>query len=208
LHSIALGANWTPRSSTTDLLAAIDARPDDRLELLYVGKDWERKGGPLAVQIATGLRDAGVANVRLHVAGCTPAIPQDARGLVEVHGFLDAKKPDEAALLERLFLRSHFLVVPTRAECFGLVFAEAQAFGLPPVSRAVQALPSIVLDAKTGILERADAPASAYVGRILALIEDRNRYRLMARAARARFESDLSWDRFGQRVVETIETVL
>jgi glycosyltransferase involved in cell wall biosynthesis len=66
-------------------------------------------------------------------------------------------------------------------------------------------VPSIVADGETGILEDAAAPASAYVERILAQIEDRTKYRQMARAARARFESSLSWDQFAERMVSVID---
>jgi glycosyltransferase involved in cell wall biosynthesis len=97
------------------------------------------------------------------------------------------------------------MLLPTRAECFGLVFAEAQAFALPPVSRSVHAVPSIVLDGETGILEEPDAPASAYVSRILAQIQDRAAYRQMALAGRARFESLLTWEQFAERTVNIIE---
>jgi len=208
VHSIPLGAVWTPDLEGQALDAIIDARPDDQLELLYVGKDWERKGGPLAIEIARLLKESGVPNVRLHIAGCTPDVRGQPPGLVQVHGFLNPEVPSESALLKSLFLRSHFLVVPTQAECFGIVFAEAQAFALPPVSRAVQALPSIVIDGETGILEHPEAPASAYSQRILALARDRPRYRLMARAARARFEATFTWERFAVKTVETIVDAL
>jgi glycosyltransferase involved in cell wall biosynthesis len=208
LHSIPLGATWTPDVSAGELEAIVAARPRDRLDLLYVGKDWERKGGPLALSIARELRAAGVANVTLHIVGCTPEIDAADRNLVEMHGFLNVRVPEESARLKALFLRSHFLVVPTRAECFGVVFAEAQAFALPPVSRAVQALPSIVIDGVTGILEPPDAPAAAYCSRLLTLLADRDRYGSMARAARAQFESKLTWERFAAGVVETIERAL
>jgi glycosyltransferase involved in cell wall biosynthesis len=208
LHSIPLGAIWTPDVSAAELDRIIDARPRDRLDLLYVGKDWERKGGPLAVDIARELRAAGVPNVTLHIVGCTPHIPTADRALVQLHGFLNVRAPAESKRLKGLFLNSHFLVVPTRAECFGVVFAEAQAFALPPVSRAVQALPSIVADGVTGILEPPDAPAAPYTRRLLALIHDRDRYGTMARAARLRFEQQLTWERFAARVVETIETAM
>jgi glycosyltransferase involved in cell wall biosynthesis len=208
LHSIPLGAIWTPEVAGEELNRIIDARPAERLDLLYVGKDWERKGGPLALEIARELRAAGVPHVTLHIVGCTPAIAPADRELVQLHGFLNVRVPEESSRLKELFQRSHFLVVPTRAECFGVVFAEAQAFGLPPVSRAVQALPSIVADGVTGILEPPDAPAAAYSRRLLALIHDKDRYRSMARAARARFEGQLTWERFAARVVETIEQAL
>jgi glycosyltransferase involved in cell wall biosynthesis len=208
LHSIPLGAIWTPDVGPAELERIIDARPSDRLDLLYVGKDWERKGGPLAVDIARELSAAGVPNVTLHIVGCTPHIATADRALVQLHGFLNVRIPAESSRLKGLFLNSHFLVVPTRAECFGVVFAEAQAFALPPVSRAVQALPSIVTDGVTGILEPPDAPAGAYTRRLLALIHDKDRYGAMARAARQRFEQRLTWERFATRVVETIEAAM
>ncbi len=208
LHCIPLGATWTPDESTEQLEAIVEARPRDRLDLLYVGKDWERKGGPLALSIARELHQRGVPNVALHIVGCTPPIAPADRELVRMHGFLNVRVPDESARLKALYLHSHFLVVPTRAECFGVVFAEAQAFALPPVSRSVQALPSIVIDGVTGVLEPPDASAASYCTRLLDLIRDRNRYRTMAHAARRQFENKLTWERFASGVVETIERAL
>jgi len=208
LHSIPLGAIWTPDIDTRQLLAAIDARPADRLDLLYVGKDWVRKGGPLAVEIARSLRERGVPNVTLHVVGCTPDIAPTDREWVKLHGFLNVQVPEQSARLKGLFQHSHFLVVPTQAECFGMVFAEAQAFGLPPVSRAVHAVPSIVADGETGILGAPEAGAAFYTDRMLALIRDREAYRRMARAARLRFEDRLTWEQFAARVIEVIDRSL
>ncbi len=208
LHSIPFGATWTPDVDTRELRSIIERRPPDRLDLLFVGKDWERKGGPLALEIARMLAHSGVANVKLHIVGCAPDIAPGDRLLVQMHGFLNVRVPEESARLKHLFLHSHFLVVPTRAECFGLVFAEAQAFGLPPVSRAVQAVPSIVIDGRTGILEPPDAPAASYGRRILALLHDRTQYRAMAHAARERYQGALTWERFAATAVETIECAI
>jgi hypothetical protein len=48
-----MGANWFPDTSMSseNLRKRLDARPLDKLDLLYVGKDWERKGGPLALEV-------------------------------------------------------------------------------------------------------------------------------------------------------------
>jgi glycosyltransferase involved in cell wall biosynthesis len=93
LHSIPLGASWTPDVATERLMEIIAARPDDKLDLLFVGKDWERKGGPLAIEIARHLKLRGVSKVRLHIVGCRPPLPADAAEFIECHGFLNAKKP-------------------------------------------------------------------------------------------------------------------
>jgi len=206
IHMTPLGANWVPTLTRDELWAAIEARDRDQIELLYLGKDWERKGGPMAVSVAGLLHQAG-HKVRLHLVGCRPELPAEATGpdgFVTVYGLLDQRDPDENAQLKSLFLRSHFLLVPTIAECFGIVFAEAQAYGLPPLSRSIHALPSVVLDGDTGLLFDREAPASAYVARILALMADRNAYTTMARRGREHFEQSLNWDKTAEAIVRLI----
>ncbi len=203
-HVTPLGANWVPGISREQVVVAIDSRPQDRLELLFVGKDWERKGGPLAVAVAAGLRAAG-EKAHLHVVGCRPTLPAGASEFTTVHGPLYQSDAKESAALSELFLRSHFLLVPTLAECFGIVFAEAQAFGLPPVSRAVHALPTVVEDGVTGLLMEVADDADAYVKRILALRANTPRYRQMALSARDRFESTLNWDSTAEKILGHME---
>jgi glycosyltransferase involved in cell wall biosynthesis len=213
LHVTPLGANWVPDLKREEILRRIDERiarlAGDGLELLYVGKDWERKGGPLAVQVAAKLREAG-CKVRLHVVGCRPELGEAAGpdGFVTVHGLLFQNDPEQSARLGELFLRSHFLIVPTLAECFGIVFAEAQAFGLPPISRAVHAVPSIVLDAETGMLFDRDAPAEEYVRRIVALTANPEEYRKIAERGRSWYEEGLTWDRTAEGIAAAIRARL
>ncbi len=205
-----LGAAWQPQIDAAGIEAAVRARPTDRLDLVFLSKEWERKGGPLALEIARGLQADGQAGaVTLHVVGGQPTLaPQDAN-LVRSYGMLRRNVPEEAARLQDLLLRSHFLVVPTLAECFGLVFAEAQAFGLPAVSRAVDAVPSVVLDGQTGILQPREDGPEPYIRRMLALLENgREAYVQMALAGRAHFQRRLNWPVFGQGVRRTIESVL
>ena len=201
LHVTEMGSNWVPALTREDLLTRVDARPADRLDLLFLGRDWERKGGPLAVEVTRLLRHQGTA-ATLHVVGCRPPVTLD---YVKVHGPLYRTDPTQAAALSELFLNSHFLLTPTSAECFGLAFAEAQSFALPPISRAVHALPSVVLDGETGILLPLEAEAPAYVARILALRADPTTYRRMAVAARSRYETLLNWNAMAARLVEIIE---
>lgn len=223
-----LGANWLPPHSTPQLLqiaadrAATLSNPQLLLQLLFVGKDWERKGGPLAVEIATLLHQRGCA-AHLHIVGPTPEIPSEAQPITTIHGLLNLDNPTHRAQLQQLYLDSHFLLVPTQAECYGIVFAESQAFAVPPISRNIDALPTIVSDPSvnlaenvtantqieaTGILLPPDAPASAYADRITALISTPGAYLRMATAARARYESLLTWNHTAQAIIRNIQATL
>lgn len=209
IHCVQLGANWVPDVGRQELLQKIGARSKDRIDLLFIGVEWERKGGPLAVEVATLLRDAG-QRVMLHVVGCRPelgsSLTEGEDAIVTIHGRLDKNDPEQRAAMQRLFLESHLLIVPTRVECYGIVFAEAHAFGLPPVSRAVNSLPSIVLDGETGILLPADTPASAYAERIFALMRNREVYLAMTERVLARYDNVLNWDSAVQAMIRQMNS--
>jgi glycosyltransferase involved in cell wall biosynthesis len=207
MHVTPLGANWTPDLTREQVLACVASRPADTLQLLYVGVDWLRKGGPLAVEVATEIHRRG-HQVHLQIVGCRPDIPAEAAAFTTIHGPLYRTDPAQAKALSDLFLNSHFLLVPTLAECYGIVFAEAQAFALPPVSRAIDALPTVVQDGETGLLLAPAAPASTYVDRILTLRADPAAYTRMATAARDRFESLLNWDKTAEEIVRFISDKL
>ena len=207
LHVTSLGSNLIPDRPREEVVQYVASRKKDEIELLYVGKDWERKGGPLAVEVA-GLLHARGQKVRLHIVGCSPDLAPETRAYVTVHGLLYQNNPVQKAALLGLFERSHFFIVPTTAECFGIVFAEAQAFALPPISRAVHAVPSVIVDGKTGVLMDPAAPASDYVERILTLWQNQSAYREMALAGRDRFEQLLNWDQTAESIVRHIDESL
>lgn len=207
LHVTPLGANWRPAMSREEIFASVEERSGDELQLLYVGKDWERKGGPLAVEVTRLLHERG-RRVRLNIVGCTPELAQETASFVTMHGLLSQDDPKQREVLAGLFQRSHFLLVPTLAECFGLVFAEAQAYALPPISRAIHALPSVVVDGVTGLLMDPGAPASAYVTRILGLLDDPAAYRQMAVQARERFENLLNWNKTAETIVRHMSAAM
>ena len=202
-----LGANWVPNLTTEQLAGRLKMRDRNKLNLLFVGKDWERKGGPLAVEIARGLNGAGMPTC-LYIVGCNPNVMNEDRRFIRVHGFLSRDDFDQSRKLHGLFLDSHFLVVPTNAECFGIVFAEAAAHALPAVSKAVDAVPSIVNDDETGIVVDRSLGAEPYVHRIISTFRDEARYSAMASAARERYRQNFTWDTCADRVIRALEEQL
>jgi len=172
--------------------------------LIFVGVDWARKGGGLLVEAVRLLQAEGIA-VELDVVGCERPAGEPAADSVRFHGLLDKTKPDEAALLDRLFDEAHVLVVPSQAECYGMVFAEASAYGLPSVSVRTGGIPSVVLDGKTGILIEPGAPAAALADAIRSLVTDPQRYNALSRNALEDSRERLNWNVWAQRVRKLVE---
>jgi len=122
-------------------LFTLDRDPDARPRLLFVGGDFERKGGPDVVAAADSLPPDVVVDL---VTSWTGPVPDNVVVHHDVHPF------DERWL--GLYRRASAFVLPTRYEAYGLALAEAQAAGLPVIATAVQAVPEIVEDGRTGLL--------------------------------------------------------
>lgn len=176
------------------------------LSLLFVGGDWERKGGPLLLDAFAALRERHPDAV-LRIVGCEPPEAVGRPG-VTVHGFLDKTDPEDAAILDGLFRNAAFLVVPSRQEAFGIVFCEAGAYGLPSVGTRTGGIKSILVDGETGLLMPPDATPVEYADRIGALWSDRAAYLAMCEAARAHYVSRLSWSAWARGIAAEAERLM
>jgi glycosyltransferase involved in cell wall biosynthesis len=172
---------------------------DKPLQLLFVGRDWQAKGGPLVTEVLKSLRTQGV-DARLNVVGCVPP-EQYLSQPVTVFPSLDKSEPAEAALLAGLYAQSHFLVMPS-FEAYGFAFCEASAHGLPSICLRIGGVP--VVNGVNGFALPKGAGVSEIAGCIRGFLENPAAYDKLRVSSRAYFESDLNWDRWGQRVADLL----
>ena len=188
LHVVPYGANL---QEAPDRSAVLGSERRKRCQLLFIGVDWQRKGGVQAYATMQALRDRGI-DANLVVIGCTPG-PEVDRTHVELHGFLNKQDPQQLKTYNQLWLESSFLCMPTRAETFGAVFAEAAAYGLPVITSKTGGVPSAVLHNETGILLPLDATGDAFADQVQAIWNTSGRYEQFVTASRDRYERELNW---------------
>ena len=199
---VPFGSNFESHPTLDVVMDAVRSRSGKRCELLLIGVHWERKGGPLAWEVARDLNRAGI-ETRLTVLGCTPPAEMNAPFL-RVIKFIAKDTVIGQQKIKQLMLDSHFLIVPSIAECFGIVYAEASAMGLPSLARDVDGVSSAVKNGRNGFLFPAAAPASVYVERIRELLENRPAYEQLARSSYDEFASRLNWETTGAALRELL----
>jgi glycosyltransferase involved in cell wall biosynthesis len=118
--------------------------------------------------------------------------------------FLDKNDPKQAELLARLFLESDFLLLPTRYECYGVVFCEAAAFGLPVITTDTGGVSGVVREGENGHLLPGEAGGADYARLIAEIYRDDERYYQLVRQSRSVFEERLNWDVWAQTVKQLL----
>jgi glycosyltransferase involved in cell wall biosynthesis len=172
--------------------------------VLFVGVDWERKGGDTAVAAVAEVRRRG-RRARLVCVGAEP--PASKRESWITHERFDKSVPAQRAAMSELYAQADLLLLPTAAECFGIVLCEAAAFGVPVVASQVGAIPEIVQHGETGRVVSLDAPVADWADALEAVL-DRGSWPQYAAAARRRFEAELNWTTWGGRVRHLLEGVV
>ena len=96
------------------------------------------------------------------------------------------------------------LLLPTRTECYGIVFCEANAYGLPVFATRVGGIPTIVEDGQNGYLLSTEASGKDFADTIAKTISAPDRYSELNYGARERYEKVLNWDAWAHTAREAI----
>jgi glycosyltransferase involved in cell wall biosynthesis len=115
----------------------------DGRTIIFVGKDFERKGGPCLLE-AFDLVRRRLPEARLVVVGPRESHERDG---VQFLGRIGDRKR-----LQQLYAKATLFAMPSLFEPWGNVFTEAMAHGLPCIGTSVGGIPDIIVDGETGYL--------------------------------------------------------
>src|SRR6266446_829655 len=142
----------------------------DGKTILYVGYEFERKGGEILLaafeRVTAEIRDA-----ELLIAGPSRLAGPLPRG-VRLLG------PASSQELSQLYERASIFVMPSLFEPFGQVFLEAMEHRLPCVGSDRGAIPEIIVNGTTGLIAPAGDPRALAERIIYLLRQDRKSTRL------------------------------
>ena len=200
---VPFGANIECNRTLDDIKALLKAKPTDCCKLLFIGVDWHRKGGAVALDVAEELNRQGLP-AELTVVGCQPVVKQPLPKFVKSLGFISKSEPKGLEKINQLLSESHFLILPSRAECFGVVFCEASSFGLPSLATSVGGIPTVVRNNLNGRTFSLNAEIPEYCQYISHLFENYSEYENLALSSFHEYESRLNWSISGKTVKSLI----
>jgi glycosyltransferase involved in cell wall biosynthesis len=115
---------------------------------------------------------------------------------------------DGKKLIHKLISNAHFLILPTRADCSPIVFAEFNSYGIPCLTTKVGGIPTLIKDGVNGKLFSLDATPDEYSEYILSLFKDYNRYKTLARNSYQEYKNRLNWEVSSKKLFELLKQVI
>jgi glycosyltransferase involved in cell wall biosynthesis len=112
----------------------------DQRNVLFVGGDWNRKGGPELLQAFESVRRQ-IPDATLTIVGCSPEVNEPGCRVV-------GRIPPSQ--LGSYYTNASVFCMPTRLEPFGIVFIEAMAHRMPIVATDIAAIPDFVTNGENG----------------------------------------------------------
>jgi glycosyltransferase involved in cell wall biosynthesis len=182
VKTILIGANVETVETTSDLERYATGR------IVFVGIDWERKGGPSLISAFEKIAGR-FPQAHLTILGCSPATS---------HPRIKALGKRPRAEVAQHLADAAIFCLPSLVEPSAVASVEAMAFRLPVIATTVGGFPEMVADGESGILvppNDADALAAALAD----LLENPARAQAMGAAGFERARG-FTWDAVGARM--------
>jgi glycosyltransferase involved in cell wall biosynthesis len=167
-------------------------------EILFVGLDWERKGGPELLEAFNQVLSVH-PDAQLTIIGSEPTVNlSNCRVL--------GKLPLES--LQPYYASASIFCLPTKLEPFGVAFVEAMANRLPIVATEIGAIPDFVINGENGYLV-SPGDISGLAQALIRLLDNPSQCRSFGARSYGLARQRYNWQTVGSkiraRVIEQIE---
>ena len=164
----------------------------ETLKILFIGANWNRKGGDKVFETVGLLYEKGF-KVEMHAIGEKPEMTNSPKWLFH-HGYLKKSEKAEYEQIKKLYADSHFFMMPSLAENFGIVYAEASAYGLPCIASKTGGVSAAVKHLANGLLFEPSSPPKEIADTIGRIWSNKSSYVDLCQKARLEYETRLNWE--------------
>ena len=177
-----------------------------QLNILFSGVEWERKGGEIAIEATKILRGKYGIDAILNIVGIN-SLPEQFQDLdyVKNYGFLNKNNPEEYEKYVNIIRDSHIFLLPTKAECAGIVFCEASAYGLPIYTHDTGGIGNYVINGVNGYRLKVGSNGEDFANSINKSIHSKELSSLHKGGIQLYYDK-LNWDSWSKRFRHIIDS--
>lgn len=175
------------------------------INIVFIGVDWDRKGGDIAISCMRELNKIDHENQYvLHIIGSTPPYEVSENNII-LHGFINRNNEEENNKIISILNSGDIFLLPTKAECAGIVFCEASAYGMVIFTHDTGGIGDYVINGENGYRLPLGASGADFAEAIKKLVANPNQLSEMRKKAFSLYESTLNWNATGNIIKKVID---
>lgn len=198
-----MGANLENIPSRENVLEHKKKKDNSFINLIFVGVNWENKGGQKAYDCLLELIKMG-HKAKLTIVGCKVPDQIKHECLINIP-FIKKTTPQGKKQFEELYLNADFHILPTKFEAYGIVFCEASAFGVINMATNTGGTSTPIKEGENGFLMKVESTGKDYAQKILEIYSDKKRFESLQLSSRKYYEDVLNWDVWANNLKKEIK---
>lgn len=116
---------------------------------------------------------------------------------IKIYGFLNRNIPEQQELLISLREKADIFILPTQAECAGIVFCESSAYGIPSITYDTGGIGDYVINGENGYRLPIGASGKEFARVIMDLVNSPGKLNEMRKNAKEMYSKELNWNHLG-----------
>lgn len=163
--------------------------------ILFVGVEWERKGGPILLEVFKRILEK-FPDASLTIVGCSP------KNITLPNCNIVGKIPVDQVY--KYYNIASIFCLPTMREPFGIVFVEAMSYSLPIIANNIGSIPDLVQNGFNGYL--IDNNVNQYTNAICKLFDNPSLCREMGENGYSNAQNKFQWRIVGALIKKSIDS--
>jgi len=195
------GASMSSKMDYIEIEGKINQKIKENVcNILFICSGWEYKGGEIVIKTFRELQKKISCTLKI-IGNISPKSETDFKeNHISYLGYINKSSKDAFEKYSYLFNESFLLFVPSRADGFGIVYAEAASFGVPSLAYAIMGITESVQQNVTGILLPETENEHDFVASILELWNDKKKYKKLCLSAFEYAEKNFDWGKNTQKI--------
>lgn len=136
----------------------------DGINILFIGRDFIRKGGDIVLKVFTKLSKE-FDNINLIYVG---SLPDKIKNIVtNFKNIYYLNKPNDNDLYNKILPSSDIIFLPTRYDAYALTILESMSYGLPIVASDINSIKETVIHGQNGFLANDEHSFEKYLALLI-----------------------------------------
>ena len=201
-HLLHFGPNFKtiPKKNKIDKLVL--KRSKKKLSLITLGVNWERKGLDKVISLNRILNNKGI-NSEATIIGVKNKKVKDKN--IKIINFVNKNNILGEKKISKNLLKSHFHILFSNSEAYGISLIEANSMALPNVSLKVGGISQIVKKGVNGMLFEKNTDLKLVANYIIKYFKNFKKYTKLAKLSYAEYNKNFSYEKIIPKFLKIIK---